>query len=172
MLCFTFFGFGVWANIWKLEFGTVESNEMVSAEPWPTTVVPNVLIANTPQLIYSFLYLTLNSILTSMCLADEWSRFSISRKGLRVSNNPKVAQRSNYFLSVPYRYAAPLMIAPAILHWLIAESLFLVAVEAYDTQGIRTPSRDTYNCAFSLVAIVSGASGAGVTFFSIVGLSF
>ncbi|CAG8930226.1 unnamed protein product [Penicillium salamii] len=172
VLCFTFLGLGAWVNIWKLEFGTVDANAIVSAEPWPDTAVLNVLIANSPQLIYSVLYFTMNGILTSMCLADEWSRFSISRKGLRVSNNPKVAQRSNYFLSVPYRYAAPLMISSAILHWLIAESLFLVAVEAYDTQLVRIPSGDVYSCAFSLLAIVCGISVAVIIFFSIVGLSF
>ncbi|KAL2795689.1 hypothetical protein BJX66DRAFT_324434 [Aspergillus keveii] len=60
-----------------------------------------------------------------MALAAEWSKYGISRKGLRLSWDPKSAQHSSYFLSLPYRYAVPLMASSDILHWLISQSLFL-----------------------------------------------
>jgi hypothetical protein len=159
-------------SIWKLKLRTVDPISIVSDNNWPNSdIIPNALIANSPQVIFSFLYFAFNALLTAMCLANEWSRFSMSRKGLRVSHNPKLAQRSNYFLSVPYRYALPLMATSAILHWLISESLFVVAVEAYDAHMKRNPSGDAYNCAFSLVAIVSGIAVDLFMFASLVGLS-
>ncbi|KAH0351248.1 hypothetical protein KCU83_g4597, partial [Aureobasidium melanogenum] len=45
-----------------------------------------VLLANTPQLLITFVYFTYNSVFTSMVMASEWSQFAFQRKPLRVSN--------------------------------------------------------------------------------------
>lgn len=64
------------------------------------------------------------------------------------------------------------MILSAILHWLIAESLFVVAVEAFDALRQRKPSQDVYNCAYSLVAISCGIGVSALMFLSLLGLGF
>jgi len=122
------------------------------------SLLANSFIANLPQLIFSFLYVAYNSILTSMCLSAEWSGFGNDRKGLRVSHSAKLAQRSNHFLSVPYRFAIPLIGASAILHWLASQALFVIAVQAYDTRLRRDPVNDLFACGYSPVAIISGVA--------------
>lgn len=163
---------GIDFNPWKQELGAVTSKLQITTKGWPSDFLPNVLIANSPQLIFSLLYFAFNGLLTAMCFAAEWSSFAIQRKGLRVSDNPTATQRSKYFLSIPYRYAVPLALTSCLLHWLISRSLFLVAIQAYDPNLERNPKGDVYNCAFSPVAIVSGLSVGSAMFLSLIGLSF
>jgi hypothetical protein len=89
-----------------------------------------------------------------MAAAHEWSLFAISRRGLRVSTKPKRFQRSTYFLSLPYRFAIPLMVCSALLHWLISQSIFLVVVEAYTANHFRDPASDVITCGYSPIAII------------------
>lgn len=105
-----------------------------------------------------------------MTLAAEWSTYAISRRGVRVSWNPQYAQRSSYFLSLPYRYAIPLMGTSAILHWLISQSLFLVGIEAYDERFVRAPGRDLVTCGYTPVAIVSAMAVWVFMFACLVGM--
>ena len=77
--------------------------------------IANILAANAPQLLTSFTYVMYNSILTSMRQSAEYLRFSTQRKVLRVTT-PIGAQRSIYWLQLPYRYALPFMTAMATLH--------------------------------------------------------
>lgn len=56
------------------------------------------------------------------------------RKGLRVSH-PEKAQRSTYFLQLPYRWAILLTIASGSLHWLISQTLFLVQIDVQSATG-------------------------------------
>lgn len=106
-----------------------------------------------------------------MCVAVEWSSYAIRRKSIRVSNNPQLAQRSNHFLSIPYRYAIPLIFLSITLHWLISESLFMVGIEAWDSKMQRDPSNDIITCAYTPVAILSSIFVGGFMFISLVGLS-
>ncbi|OQD96815.1 hypothetical protein PENSOL_c014G08424 [Penicillium solitum] len=45
-----------------------------------------------------------------------------------ILNAPRDTQRSTYYLSLPYRYSFPLLVASAVLHWLVSESFFFVAI--------------------------------------------
>ncbi|MCJ1394217.1 hypothetical protein MMC18_007095 [Xylographa bjoerkii] len=94
----------------------------------------NVMLANTPQAIMSFLHLWYNNLLSGVLLGAEWNTFATKRQTLRVTA-PSGAQRSSYYLSIPYRYAIPLLVASSVLHWLISESLFLVRVTALNGSG-------------------------------------
>ncbi|KAL4914499.1 hypothetical protein BDW62DRAFT_213385 [Aspergillus aurantiobrunneus] len=123
-------------------------------------------------LLFSILYFIFNSVMTSMALAAEWSRYAVTRRGIRVSWNPQSAQRSSYFLSMPYRYAVPLMVASATLHWLISQSPFLVGIEAYDQMWVRAPDNDLITCGYTPVAVVSAMSVGGFMFLCLVGLAF
>jgi hypothetical protein len=79
--------------------------------------IPAVLLANLPQLVLSSIYLAFNRVLTTFILSKEVNEFSIRSKGLRVSSVPQGAQRSEYFLELPYRFALPFMLFSGILHW-------------------------------------------------------
>ncbi|KAJ5520793.1 hypothetical protein N7463_001246 [Penicillium fimorum] len=159
-------------NIWKQPLGTTVADTLITGDTWPKTLEPNVLIANAPQLIFSFLYFGFNSILTTMTLASEWSGYATHRKGLRVSNNAKSSQRSQYFLSIPYRYSIPLLTVSITLHWLISQSLFMVGVEGFNSQMLRDLDRDLITCGYSPVAIVSSVAVGGFMFFCLLGVSF
>lgn len=87
-----------------------------------------VLLANTPQLIFSFLYLMYNAVFTGLLMGREWNRYAYFRKPLRVSD-PAVGQRSTYWLQVPFQYGIPMMILSGLLHWLISQSIYLVRVQ-------------------------------------------
>ncbi|KAL3492055.1 hypothetical protein BJX62DRAFT_224873 [Aspergillus germanicus] len=89
-----------------------------------------------------------------MTLAAEWSGYAQQRKGLRVSQNPQREQRTNYFLSIPYRYSIPLLITSTLLHWLISQSLFMIGVEAFRSDGLRAAANDFITCGWSPVGIV------------------
>ncbi|GAM37162.1 hypothetical protein TCE0_022f06842 [Talaromyces pinophilus] len=162
---------GASLNPWTIALGDVNTSTLIYAHTWPSTFLSNVLIANTPQILFSCLYFAFNGLLTSMCVAAEWSSSAHKRKPLRVSNNPQLAQRSNYFLSIPYRYAVPLIILSITLHWLISESLFMVGIEAWDNNMQRDSSADLIACAYTPVAILSSILVGEFMFICLVALS-
>jgi len=89
----------------------------------------NLIVANISQPLLSFIYFSYNGLFTCMLAGNEWNRFAHQRKGLRISGVPSGSQRSTYFLQLPYRFAVPLMIISGVLHWLVSQSIFLVAIE-------------------------------------------
>ena len=91
--------------------------------------IASALIANIPQIGLSIIYLFYNALLTTMMFGYEWATYSYHRKGLRISGVRQGEQRSTYFLSLPYRFAIPLMFLSGILHWLTSQSLFSIALE-------------------------------------------
>jgi hypothetical protein len=114
-------------------FGAISPETMIITE-LPSMGTPgllsNVLVANTPQLIFSCLYLLYNGLFTSMCLAREYSNYSLFRKPLRVTS-PHGDQRSTHWLHLPYVYSLPLLVASAVLHWSISQSIFFVGIDVY-----------------------------------------
>ena len=123
-------------------------------------VVLSVLVANSPQLILSLLYFSINSLCTSMTLAYEWSQFSVTScekrghaKTLRTSL-PTGQQRSSYFLQLPFRFAIPLITVSAILHWLVSQSIFLAVVTIYDEFGNLKQNFAVSTCGFSPIAMI------------------
>ncbi|KAL3481374.1 hypothetical protein BJX99DRAFT_164303 [Aspergillus californicus] len=143
-------------RIWDSGLASVDTKTMIDSLDWPGGLIPNTLIANIPQLIFSVLYFMSNSVLTSMTLAVEWNSFSLKRKGLRVSSPPQGQQRRTHFLSLPYRYGVPLITLSTLLHWLMSQSIFLVRILAWTQWGERNPSGDTMTVGYSPPAIVIG----------------
>lgn len=89
-----------------------------------------------------------------MLMEDEWNRFAVERKPLRVTS-PTTNQRSTYYLSLPYVYALPLAVCSGLMHWLVSQSLFLARITIYDsngTQDMRAPDFST--CGYSAIAII------------------
>ena len=150
-----------------LGFGHPSSQTMISGWAISTmknktaAVVCSVLVANSPQLVLSLLYFSINGLCTSMSLANEWSQFSVSRalqnrvgpKTLRCSN-PEGQQRSTYFLQLPFRFAVPLIAVSALLHWLISQSIFLAVVTIYNEVGELQQNFAVATCGFSPLAMI------------------
>ncbi|OGM45657.1 hypothetical protein ABOM_005450 [Aspergillus bombycis] len=160
------------STTWTMGLGAVNAQTLITGTGWVTSLISNALIANTPQLLFSMIYFTFNAIFTAMTLAAEWSRYANHRKGLRVSGTPENAQRSSYFLSLPYRFAVPALTFSAILHWLISQSLFLVGIESYTEDLQRNPTRDVITCGYSPPAMVSAIVVGVVMMAWLVGFSF
>lgn len=111
-----------------------------------------VLISNTPQLVFSIIYFTTNSLLSCMLVTAEYNDYAIDRKPLRVSW-PRGQQRSTYYLALPYRYSIPLFIMSVALHWLLSESFFYVNITVYDVFGHEDTNSSIKGCGFSPIAI-------------------
>ncbi|PWW73704.1 hypothetical protein C7212DRAFT_365968 [Tuber magnatum] len=110
------------------------------------------LLANLPQTILSFLYLTYNSLFTCMLSGYELSLFSHHHRTLCVTS-PRPGQRSTYWLQIPYNYAIPLMALSGLLHWLTSESIFLARVEMSDPLG-KEISATINGLGYSCIAII------------------
>ena len=141
----------------SLGFGATNARSLLGMS---SSLLSTVLIANSPQLLLSYLYFAYNGLYSCMLLAEEWSQHAYRQRPLRVTS-PKGTQRSTYRLQLPYRYSISLMIYSSLLHWLVSQSLFLVILNAYDTMGNRDRDNDIMTCGYSpsaiLVTLILGA---------------
>lgn len=143
------------SHLWAMGFGAVNVDSLVSviSAQGNGGLFAMILLSNLPQAILSFLYLLYNGLFTCMLQADEWSQFCAQRKALRVSS-PTGAQRSTYFLHLPYVYSIPLMILSGLLHWLVSQSIFLAKVTVYQIDGSEDLDSDISTCGYSNIAII------------------
>lgn len=138
--------------LWTLGYGGVSGETVLH---FRGTLIQMILIANLPQALLSFLYLTYNALFTSMLLAEEWSGFAHQRKTLRVTC-PVGKQRSTYWLQLPYLYGIPLLLISAILHWLVSQTIFLVRVAGQETLvGEQEYDSLDSTCGYSPIAIIT-----------------
>lgn len=129
-----------------------------------TLLLQHVVLVNLPRVIVSCLYFTFNAVITSMVSADEWSRYTVQRKALRTTD-PRGAQRSTYWLGLPWTYALSMGFANFILHWLISQSIFLSRSEVVDTGGQVDPM------SYFQIATSPSAFLASILFATIMGLA-
>lgn len=97
------------------------------------------IIANTPQLLLSLVYLMINRLITAMSVSREWAAFATSRKGLRTTK-PMGSQRSTYWLQIPYRIAVPMMAVSTALHNITSQVLFFGKIRVYANDVATTAS--------------------------------
>ncbi|MCJ1470576.1 hypothetical protein MMC07_009222 [Pseudocyphellaria aurata] len=144
-------------TLWRIGVGAVSVRTVIDWPEGPSTLVGNVLLANLAQPILSLIYFTYNGIFTCMLAEREWNRFGQKRGGLRVTSIPSGSQRSSYFLQLPYRFAIPIMLLSGLLHWLVSQSIFLVAIETRD-YGLNhywdVTDPETFSCGYSPIAII------------------
>ena len=156
--------------LWHEGLGAVSDHELIGAEivgGTPMTgFLESVLLANSPQLIFSFVYYLYNGLLTCMLAALEQSHYAITREPLRVSA-PKGFQRSSWFLSLPYRYGIPLMLTSGLLHWFISQALFLVRIVMYEENGSGASLNAVSRVGFSPIGIVMAFTLATVLVFAL-----
>ena len=115
-------------------------------------IINLILIARTPQLIFSFLYLNLYGLFTTMWLAEEWSDFASQRKALRTSK-PRGQQFSAHFLLLPHKISLPLMVLFGVLRWLISRSVFLAVVAEHAPHGKLESLVSRASCGYSSIAM-------------------
>ena len=125
-------------TLWDNGFGNPSPRSTITFTSG-LSVATNVLIANTPQLAMSMMYMSFNGLLTCMTLSREFTIFSRKRCGLRVTNPDGGYQRSTYWLSLPYRYSIPLLGLSAAFHWALSQTLFLVEARVYNPAGVLDP---------------------------------
>ena len=121
------------ASLWQSGFGTIAPNSLIVSTQG-LSLFSNVLIANTPQLVVSLIYLSYNNLLTSLFLSQEFTKFSQKRSALRVTT-PQGQQKSTFWLSLPYRASLPLLISSMILHWSLSQTIFLAEIEVVSLDG-------------------------------------
>lgn len=137
-------------SLWQVGFGQANPNAVVGGLA-PKNLIGKVLLANLPQAVLSFLYLTYNGLYSCMLSAHEWTHFT-ARRTLRVSN-PVGQQRSTYYLQLTYWFAVPLLILSAILHWLVSQSLFLAFVDYLNPDGTLDSADSISTVGYSCIAI-------------------
>lgn len=101
-----------------------------------------------------------------MLLAHEYDSYGVQRKPLRVSW-PKEKQRSTYYLSLPYRYSVPLLVTSAVLHWLVSQSFFFVAIIPFDIREKSEANYRAFSCGYSPMAIILAISVGGLMILAI-----
>ena len=136
--------------VWSISLGKVTSKSLLYLPR--QALIFTTLLANSPQIVLSWFYVTLNGVMTSMLLADELNGYAHQRKTLRVTS-PTGKQRSTYRLQIPYVYGVPLLMTFGLLHWLVSQSFFLARVTVYDSNGSVDVSKSTSTCGYSLVAM-------------------
>ncbi|TKA83796.1 hypothetical protein B0A55_00078 [Friedmanniomyces simplex] len=144
-------------SVFSLGFGAVDSRSLINAnlpQGGASGLVSAVLLANLPQAIVSFLYLTYNGLFTSMLLCHEYSKYAAAerRKPLRVTT-PHGQQRTTYYLQLPYTYSLPLLVASGTLHWLISQSIFLARLSIYN-DGENSDQTDYSEVGYSCLPIL------------------
>jgi hypothetical protein len=135
-------------SVLGVPLGTIETRMILQAATpshGVSGIFANVFLASCPQVIISLIYFSYNAVISSMLLAHKFSGYTKERKGLRVSSDQSGAQRTSYFLQLPYRHALPLMAFSVLVHWLASQGIFVVAVEAYNLFGNHDESGACFN---------------------------
>ncbi|KAE8136603.1 hypothetical protein BDV38DRAFT_283815 [Aspergillus pseudotamarii] len=155
---------------WTLGFGKASGQTMVQAPGISTAMISLVLLSNTPQMVLSILYFLCNSLMTCMLIADDYDDYATQRKHLRVSW-PKGQQRSTYYLSLPYRYSAQLILFSVLMHWLLSQSIFFVNIQSYGVHDKLSTFRSSRGCGYSPISIFIGLLVSSVAILALLGLS-
>lgn len=145
-------------SIWTRGLCSVDPNAVYPHTTFPTYSVDEgfmgqVLLVNTPHVLFSYMYFVYNGLLTAMHAAEEWTGFAVDRKPLRVSN-PTADQRSTYWLSLPWSYSLPLVTTSALAHWLVSRSLYLVRINVVGPDGQLRQYQTISACGFSVLMML------------------
>jgi hypothetical protein len=165
-----YIGAGGSSSFSRKEFGQPQSKMRMNRNTMG--VLRGFIVGNLFQLIVSYVYLALNNILSTMLAMAEWCAYAIDRprKGLRVSSPaPYTAQRSKYFLSVPFKWAIPSMVSLTLLHWLVSQMLFFSDLDIYRMQPEGLPRVDTLGYVYtSALPAILAVSLSGVILIALV----
>ena len=94
-----------------------------------------------------------------MVMSREFAEYARKRCGLRVTS-PQGYQRSTFWLSLPYKFALPLLAASTLLHWLISQAIYLVEIRCMTSAGDPDPKCAVNAVGWSLEGTVSALAVA------------
>ena len=89
-----------------------------------------------------------------MLVGKEWDGFGKTRKTLRVTA-PHGIQRSSYFISVPLKYGIPISIAFGALHYTTSQSVFVVYITRFFSDGTEDVENRSATSGYSCIAIIT-----------------
>jgi hypothetical protein len=113
-------------------------------------------------------------IMTSMFLAQDWSRFAFKGQTLMVST-PSGNQLGTWLLGAPLSWGITLLALQTLLHWFVSQSLFMVQTTVYDKEGkplVYNADGDSFgytkfsNCGYFSITIIFSVVAAGVLLLS------
>jgi hypothetical protein len=154
-------------NFFSLGIGKINRNFFIGwAHRDPKYFAQAVFLANVGHAVFGVLYIIFNNVFYAITFSWEWARYAHHRKGLRVSEAPRGAQRTVYFFLMPFKLAIPIMLFSACIHTLISNTLFIVDVETYSWESathnfVRAKQYDFTTTGFSplgnALLIIAGA---------------
>ena len=171
---------GVFA-IFRLGLGALDPRALIGSRQLSTDLVALALLANTPQVLLSFLYFAYNGLFTAMLMGYEWVSYAHKQKGLRVSRRPSGMQRSTYSLQLPYRFSITLAVLSGVLHWSVSQSIFVVSFDLYDEFGEVDDFRQysaspitpiTKTCGYSPIAMLLAVIVGSLMVIALVGFGY
>lgn len=119
------------------------------------SVLHSLLLINLPQLIVTLVVLYYNHLITLILVGAEAAQFAVKRAGLRVSSpRQDTAQRSTYWLQLPFRYVIPLLTLTSFMHWALGRSIFLIHFQVYGPLGTVIPESARTTAGYSAVGIL------------------
>lgn len=154
-------------GLWRLGFGALNANALVIVGDGGSAA-GMALLANSPQVCLAILYIVYKGLMTAIFNAKDWSRFGFEDQHLMVST-PAGKQRGTWILGIPKYYGVALLVLQTILHWLISESIFVVQITVFGTDGQISPTDHISNCGYSPIAIIFTVVAAVIMMLSAVG---
>ncbi|KAI4107154.1 MAG: hypothetical protein LQ345_007158, partial [Seirophora villosa] len=144
-------------SLMSMGFGAVHPKSLVgfiTPSASAKSLYLSVGFSNLWQFVISLLYLAYNAVLTAMLVANEWDEFGKTRKTLRLTS-PQGHQRSSYFISVPLKYGLPVLVAFGALHYTISQSVFLVYLIRFLSNGVEDVGYRSAASGYSCLAIIT-----------------
>lgn len=180
-----FFIFGIWGfkhakdrgvgldlkSLWKLGFGRTSQNTMV-LYGGGGDADSTAIIANLPQVILALVSFVFMSIMSSLFLAEDWSKFAFMPQSLMISS-PVGTQRGTWLLGTPLGWGSAFLILQTLLHWLLSQSIFVVQISILNKDGTPVPDNASEeesdqrfahlsNCGYSPIAVIFSVLAAVV----------
>ncbi|KAL8956158.1 MAG: hypothetical protein Q9193_006239, partial [Seirophora villosa] len=144
-------------SLMSMGFGAVHPKSLVgfiTPSASAKSLYLSIGFSNLWQFVVSLLYLAYNAVLTAMLVANEWDEFGKTRKTLRLTS-PQGHQRSSYFISVPLKYGLPVLVAFGALHYTISQSVFLVYLIRFLSNGVEDVGYRSAASGYSCLAIIT-----------------
>ena len=168
------------SGLWNLGFGSLDARALALVDSTGNAVCMAIL-ANSPQVCLAILFICYNSLVTAMFSAADWAQFAFAKRPKKRQSerkmyndgavrggyseiepdgqtlmvaSPSGAQRSIWMLGAPGAWGVGLFILHVLLHWLVSQSLFMVQITQYDTEGNLDPAHHESNCGYSPIAII------------------